>query len=215
MPGERTPARLTAPHPATTQIRHCVFGSWVLSAARALTLAAVYAVDERDRVVPLDDLPQSSVGAPCPLVMQDEHAVVVAYYLDAPPPGWTGETVRIVDPEVSDEPAALVIFRRVCASMFGPPNDEAFRGHPLAARGLRPYSAARIEDSSWIRILERINSVHPYHRPERYAKLRHFVLAFHDSTFECVAGGYDLVLATGPLDGLTGQMLALLREGVA
>ncbi len=58
-----------------------------------------------------------------------------------------------------------------------------------------------------------MNSVHPCHRPEGYAKLRHFVLAFHDSTFECVARGYDFVLASGPLDRLAGRMLALVREG--
>jgi len=36
---------------------------------------------------------------------------------------------------------------------FGPPNDEAFDGHPLAARRLEPYGAFRIEGSSWIRSL--------------------------------------------------------------
>jgi hypothetical protein len=59
-----------------------------------------------------------------------------------------------------------------------------------------------------------MNSVHPYHRPARYEELRHFVLAFHDSTFECVAKSYDFVLASGPVDGLAGQMLALVRGGL-
>jgi hypothetical protein len=81
--------------------------------------AAMYVIDERDRVAPIDDLPQSSVGAPCPIVMQDEFTAVVAYYVQAPEPGWTGETVRVVDPESSAEPAALVRFRGVCAAMFG------------------------------------------------------------------------------------------------
>jgi hypothetical protein len=174
----------------------------------------MYAIDGGDRVTALDDIPQSSVGAPCPLVMQDEHTAVVAYYVEAPEPGWTGETIRIVDPESSADPAALVRFRGVCAAMFGPPNDEAFHGHPLAAGGLGPYSAAEIHDSSWIRSLERMNSVHPYHRPERYEQLRHFVLAFHDSTFECVARSYDFVLASGPLDRLAAQMLSLVRGGI-
>jgi hypothetical protein len=174
----------------------------------------MYAIDERDRVVPLDDLPQSSVGAPCPLVMQDEFTAVVAYYVETPDPDWISETVRVIDPDSSVEPVAIVRFRGMCAAMFGPPNDEAFHGHPLACRGLHPYSGAAIYDSSWIRILERMSAVHPNHRPERYARLSHFVLAFHDSTFECAAAGYDFVLASGPLDRLAGKMLVLLREGI-
>ncbi len=39
-------------------------------------------------------------------------------------------------------------------------------------------------------------------------------LAFHDSTFECVARSYESVLASGPLDRLAGQMLALIRGGL-
>jgi hypothetical protein len=71
--------------------------------------------------------------------------------------------------------------------MFGPPNDEAFSGHPLAPKGLAPYRVFEIDDSSWLRTLERMNSVHPYHRSEHFAVYKHFVFAFHDSTFECIA----------------------------
>lgn len=174
----------------------------------------MYVIDGFDRVELLDDLPQSSVGAPCPLVLGDEYTTVVAYYVESPEPDWTGERVRVVEPEESAEPAALVRFRGVCAAMFGPPNDEAFHGHPLAGRGLRPYSAAEVHESSWIRTLERMNSVHPDHQPEQYAQLHHFILAFHDSTFECVASGYDFELAGGPLDDLVAQMLTLMRNAL-
>src|SRR5262245_63708733 len=67
------------------------------------------------------------------------------------------------------------------------PNDEAFAGHPLANRGLMPYGAFVIESSSWIRRLEQMNSAHPCHKPERFWARKHYVLTFHDSTFECVA----------------------------
>jgi hypothetical protein len=50
-------------------------------------------------------------------------------------------TVRVVTAS-SDEPAALVQFQRTWAVQFGPPNDEAFHGHPLYERGLHPYAAA-------------------------------------------------------------------------
>jgi hypothetical protein len=85
------------------------------------------------------------------------------------------------------EVMAVIRFAGRCAHLFGPPNDEAFDGHPLASRGLHPYGSFRIRRSSWIRSLERMNAVHPHHRPDPFRELQHFVLSFHDSTFECVA----------------------------
>jgi hypothetical protein len=75
--------------------------------------------------------------------------------------------------------------------MFGPPNDEAFAGHPLSVRGLTPYGVFEVKNSSWVRRLERMNSVHPRHKPERFARLKHFIFTFHDTTFECIAEGFE------------------------
>jgi hypothetical protein len=145
----------------------------------------VYTVDALDTVIALEDLPRSDVGAPSPVVLADEFSTVVAYcVLD----GEQSAVETLTDGVPEDgEPMVVVQFAGRRAHMFGPPNDEAFAGHPLAARGLHPYGAFRIERSSWIRGLERMNSVHRHHRPEAYAQLSHFVLSFHDSTFECVA----------------------------
>src|SRR5438128_1334934 len=128
----------------------------------------MYEVDERDRVLPLEDVPQSSVGAPIPLVLSDEFTTVVAYYVEETPQQRDGSRVRAVDRRAADESVALVRFRLCYAAMFGPPNDEALEGHPLASRGLEPYGSFVIEDSSWLRRLERMNSVHPCHKPERF-----------------------------------------------
>lgn len=153
----------------------------------------MYPVDAQDKVVPLEGLPQCSVGAPLPLVMGGELTLLVAYLLEERDPTWDGTISRIVDPQSDEDLVVIVRFLGHCAMMFGPPNDEAFSGHPLAARGLTPYGAFVIEGSSWIRQLEQMNRVHPYHRPERYSELRHFVLSFHDSTFECVARTVEVV----------------------
>jgi len=171
----------------------------------------MYQVDNKDRVIPLENAPQSSIGAPCPLVVADEHRVALAYYLQNRDPGWDGTKIRIIDPRTSSEPVALVLFRRCCAYMFGPPNDEAFSGHPLADRGLRPYAAFRIEESSWLRRLERMNSVHPNHKPERFWELQHLVFAFHDSTFECICEDFEVVRREGALVSLVKEMADLLR----
>ena len=171
----------------------------------------MYEVDDQDRVVMLEDIPQSSVGAPLPLIVANEQRVVLAYYVHSADPSWDGKTVRIVDQERSEEPIALV--RLECtAHMFGPPNDEAFIGHPLASRGLHPYAVFRIEGSSWIRRLERMNRVHQRHRPERFKQLQHLVFAFHDSTFECVCRDFDVRFEHGSMLDVTPTMLALLFE---
>ncbi len=171
----------------------------------------MYDVDEKDTVRELRDVPQSSVGAPGPFVMGDGLRVVLAYYVEEPTPGWDGTTVREVGPTNVSEPIAIIGFGLCYAHMFGPPNDEAFHGHPLAARGLHPYGAFEVENSSWIRRLERMNSVHPFHRPERFWKMRHLIFAFHDSTFECVCDGYDFKVTRGSIESSIGDMLKLFE----
>jgi hypothetical protein len=169
----------------------------------------MYEVDERDRVVPLEGVPQSSVGAPIPFLIADESRVILAYYMTPTRP-WTGGP-QIIDQFTSNEPIAVIRFDR-CTHMFGPPNDEAFEGHPLASRGLKRYGAFRIEDSSWIRKLERMNRVHSNHRPDPYWDLQHLVFTFHDSTFECVCDGFDVKIAQGAINDVIPTMLELLFE---
>lgn len=170
----------------------------------------MYSVDKKDRVIPLTDIPQSSVGAPLPIVLSNEHVTVVAFYLQNVPAGWDGTTVRVLTANTDGEPLALVRFSFCYSSMFGPPNDEAFDGHPLASRGLRPYSAFIIENSSWIRGLERMNSVHEYHKPDQFWVRKHFVLSFHDTTFECVADGYSVEVHESSLNHMLPRMTELL-----
>jgi hypothetical protein len=157
----------------------------------------MYSVDKKDSVIELNNAPQSSVGAPCPVVFATEHTVHIAYYIEDVPKGWDGSTLRVVDEYSSGESVALVNFKWPYAHMFGPPNDEAFDGHPLASRGLHPYGIFEVVHSSWIRGLERMNSVHPYHQRAQFAEYRHFVFAFHDSTFECVAHAFTVSVHAG------------------
>ncbi len=168
----------------------------------------MYNVDERDQVSELRELPPSSVGSPRPVLMADEyHGVVVAYYVQeqevwqTPPPKEPGD---------SDETIAIVRFRGCLVHMFGPPNDETFSGHPLFERGIRPYRMFRVENSSWIRKLERMNSVHSQHRPEHFFKKQHLIFAFHDSTFECICDSFDLTKMRGAIAKAIPEMVRLL-----
>jgi hypothetical protein len=168
----------------------------------------MYEVDDKDEVIELEDVPQSSIGAPNPIVLASEHDVSLTYYLQNVPRGWDGTSVRIVGTDTEGEPVAVVKFRRCSAHMFGPPNDEAFSGHPLAERGLGPYGAFEIGNSSWIRKLERMNAVHSQHNKDRFmAKKKHFIFSFHDSTFECVAQAFEIELLTGSVKSMVPHMM--------
>jgi hypothetical protein len=169
----------------------------------------MYEVDDRDRVVPLEGIPQSCTGAPVPFLMADERRLVLAYYI-ADDVGPFDRIPTRVRPIGGDKPVAIIRFEQR-GHMFGPPNDEAFAGHPLASRGLQPYGAFQIEDSSWIRQLEAMNSVHPLHRPEKYWKLKHLVFSFHDSTLECSCERFDLRTTRGSIKDVVPEMIKLLQ----
>lgn len=147
----------------------------------------MYTVDGRDRLEELGDIPQSSVGAPLPVVMASEDALVLAFYLQDQTTPWDGKTVRVVSLDTVDE-CAVVRFKGGYLHLFGPPGDESIFEHPLYDRGLSPYSAFEVFDSSWVREVEEGN-----------IPIRHFIFTFHDSTFECLAQGYEVEKRKGTL----------------
>jgi len=164
----------------------------------------MYDADNRDRVIELKDAPLPCIGAPLPIVLAGEHDVLLAYLTenDSEPDG----TARIVD-SGSKERIAGLRFIGCYAHMFGPPNDESIAGHPLYDRGLNPYGAFEVLESSWIRRLEKMNSVHPYHDRHRFlANKRHLVFSFHDSTFECIAAGLEVETATCSMKAMVRRM---------
>src|SRR3569833_1602594 len=136
----------------------------------------MYSVDELDRVVELDSIPKPEPGAPEPIVVADEQAVVVSY--------------RTAHSEPSTDQLdtfCSVRFHLAHTHLFGAPNDEALEGHPLWNRGLGFYSVYRVDQSSLIRRLAAMNSVHRQHSYSKFDELTHYIFTFHDSTFECVA----------------------------
>lgn len=172
----------------------------------------MYEVDEKDEVLELGNVPQSSVGAPIPVVLSGEHNILLAYYLQDYDEDWNGTWVREVSIDSSNEIVAVINFNHCTAKYFGPPNEEAFSGHPLYKRGLGPYGSFEILQSSWIRKLEKLNSVHPYHKKERYMNnKRHFVFSFHDSIFECIAWDFEVELLRGSVKDAIPYMTKKLK----
>ncbi len=170
----------------------------------------MYSTDGNDRVIELADLPQCDTGTPLPTVIATDHQIYLMYYLKhTPAPGWDGTWVQEVDSHTSGN-LAIISFERCHTHMFGWPNDEILHAHPLAKLGLRHYGIFRVENSSWIRALEKMNSIHPMHRPGMLLSLSHFIFAFHDSTFECIAESYQVQIKDGSIkDGLKCVFAAL------
>jgi hypothetical protein len=144
----------------------------------------MYTIDEHDRVEELLDFPKMDVGAPEPRILWDEHGTFLAYRCSegrTPP----GVNTCLVITEGSN-------------IIAGWPNEEVLRSHPLYSRGLSYYSINRVVNSSWIRQVERGNSVHPQHRPEMFVGRTHLLFAFHDSTIELMVRSYTI--KTSPLE---------------
>jgi hypothetical protein len=123
-------------------------------------------------------------NAPCPCLIQtDNHAfLLLNMFEDTPIDVTASESAQLV---------GVITWQDLCASLMGPPNDEAISGHRLWDRGLQQVLwAGEVFGSAWVRSLERMNAVHPRHDPRRYEGLRHFVLRLKETTFECVARGF-------------------------
>lgn len=148
------------------------------------------------------DVPQSDVGAPLPAVIASETSLDLIYLVSDPDPEWDGTYVNVRSVESEVDLVAVIQFEHAYAHTFGPPNDEAFHGHRLASRGVRPYSAWEVHRSSWIRALEHMNRVHPYHRSDQFTPYRHFIFAFHDTTFECVAHAFSAEVVPGSVSSI-------------
>ena len=132
-------------------------------------------------------------GAPLPHVISSGHKTFLVYYIKEIDPNWDGTYVKVIDPSEEEIlPIALVEFTRCYACRFGGANDEVIHGHPLWRKGLEPYGAHMIHNSRWIKEEMRINSVHQYYRPERWEKMKHYLLLFHDEMFECLAEGFEI-----------------------
>ena len=143
----------------------------------------MYDADDLDRLITLYDLPKQEPNVPSPLIFAEETSLVLTYWeLDDPPY------------QPNSQPVAIVRFLQPWFHLFGPPNDEALSGHTLANRGLTSSSAFKVERSSLIRRLAKMNSIHPRHDPKRFDALNHYIFTFRDSLMECVALGLETTI---------------------
>lgn len=98
------------------------------------------------------------------------------------------------EPYMEDAGTALVEFLACSITKFGYPNDEAWSNIPRT-RGLS-YGIYEVLHSSWMEELAELNR-HAF--PEAEGRTaRHFLLLFHDSSFECIAEDIRLEVLEEP-----------------
>jgi hypothetical protein len=164
-----------------------------------------------DTVVELGDMPRSSAGTPCPVVVAGDDHLFVLYVLQSVPEGWYDTWVKIMSPDSQGKPFALIVFHHPLAYCRGIPDDETLHGHPLYKRGLRPNGAFEIQNSSWRDGLMKMSRLQAAHRSESYHRYRHFVLAFRDTAFECLAETYSIRLGRGSVLDAAARVLDEMR----
>lgn len=141
-----------------------------------------------------------------PLVLASEHQLILAYLTNSPELDGNDGDMELTNLAGKGETVCVLQFERAGPHYFGSPNDEALHGHPLYVRGLVHYKAFEVRSSSWIRALERMNAVHHRHQSKSFDDRRHFILTFHDSTFECVATGYTFEIRHGDMRQIVGEL---------
>ena len=161
--------------------------------------------------VPIDFPVAWDVGAPLPHLLQNDHRTFLVFFLRDVDPNWNG-IPKIIYPDSAEvRRLAVVEVRCVCAK-FGAPNDEVFHGHPLYGKGFESYRALVVENSNWLKELEAINSVHRGYKPEFWRELKHYILPFHDSTFECIARSLNVETRETSLPQLLTEICRRLVE---
>ena len=164
-----------------------------------------------DTVLGLGDVPQPSVAAPCPILLADDDHLFLLYVLQSKPEGWYDSWVKMIASDSEGEPFAIIVFHHPLAYYHGIPDDEALHGHPLYRRGLRPHGAFEVENSSWQEALLKMRRMQAAHRIENYHRYRHFVIAFRDTTFECLAESFSIRIGNGSLLDAAGKVLSEMQ----
>jgi hypothetical protein len=163
--------------------------------------------------VPIEFPVTWDTGAPLPYLLQNDYRTFLTFFVHDVDPDWDGSYVAVRHPSSDlSEKLAVVEFDRCACTKMGTPNDEVLHGHPLNGKGLRGYIAMSVENSAWVKELQKINSVHSGYRAGAWRGQKHYILPFHDCTFECVAEGFKIEVFQMPLPELLAEICKRLVQ---
>ena len=109
-----------------------------------------------------------------------------------------------VDSDFRDIGIAVVEFASCLITKFGYPNEEAIHGHPLYSQGLEQCSFYEVLNPTWLAEINDQNRV-SFQKWEGYSA-RHFIVTFHDSTFECLARCMEIAVVNRPMDDVVPEV---------
>ena len=100
---------------------------------------------------------------------------------------------------MEDAGTALFEFQRCLLTRFGYPNDEARWGIPRFEEV--SYGIYEVQNSSWIKEVVHMNRFSFPNTTDNYVS-KHYLFAFHDSTFECLADDLKYEVLQEPFDAV-------------
>lgn len=123
-----------------------------------------------------------------------------------------------------DVGTAAIEFKHCRRTLFGGPNDEAIPEHRLFDKGLADcgYGICEVLNSAWAKeVMGQARKSAKRIWGDRFEKayekhnwsIRHFIVTFHDSTFECLADDFAVSVHQGPFTDLLSHISQRILEG--
>jgi hypothetical protein len=142
-----------------------------------------------EHAIPLEFPVMWETGAPMPHLVRNDYNCFLTFLAEE---HYAALAESNGTQDEMGETLALVEFVHCISAKLGSPGDEVFDGHHLSGKGIELYSAQEIVNSRWLEELENINRVHSNYVSARWKNLHHYLLWFHDTTFECIAESFKV-----------------------
>lgn len=143
-------------------------------------------------------MPEAAISGA--VLLQSEHSAYLIFNAMKPVIGSS---------RYKDAGLAICRFPGFSITKFGYPNDEAWSSIPRT-QGLE-YGIYEVLNSEWAQEITRLNRYAFPNTPD--SRGRHYLILFHDSSFECIAGEIQSELTDKPLlDVLNGLSQRIATE---
>lgn len=149
------------------------------------------------------------VGAPMPHVFANENQVFLIFLV--------ADSLMTPTEPVSLTYAVVEFLRPVAHRLGSPAEDEQF-GHYLYGRGQEIYRAQIVENSLWLREMidmwkKAKSEDGDSDQKHWHQHIKHYIFWFHDSTFECLAHGYEVRTYHDTIDAVVEKIIKRFLGG--